>query len=117
MSISLKRAYDGPKASDGYRILVDRIWPRGVSKEDLDVDEWLKEVAPSDGLRKSFHKGDSSWSEFRQAYLEELKEHRDELRRVADLSKKKRVTLLFSAQDEEHNNAVVLRQYLRMLEG
>lgn len=117
MPIALKRSYDRPEKSDGYRILVDRIWPRGVSKEDLDVDEWLKEVAPSDGLRKSFHDGESSWSEFRKAYLEELKEHRDDLRRVADLSKEKRVTLVFSAQDEEHNNAVVLKQYLGMLGG
>ncbi len=117
MPISLKRAYEPPESEDGFRILVDRIWPRGVSKDELEVDEWLKEAAPSDGLRKGVHEGELTWSDFRDAYLRELKDHRKELRDVAETAKKQQVTLVFGAQDEEHNNAVVLKQYLGMLEG
>ncbi|MGD8886482.1 MAG: DUF488 family protein [Gammaproteobacteria bacterium] len=115
MSIALKRAYEQPASGDGYRVLVDRIWPRGISKDKSDIDEWLKGAAPSDELRKSFHKGAISWAEFRNRYLSELKFHRDELQRIAQLSRNKPVTLIFSSQDKEHNNAVVLKQYLKML--
>jgi uncharacterized protein YeaO (DUF488 family) len=115
MPIALKRAYEKATPNDGHRILVDRIWPRGVSKDALDLDEWMKEVAPSDQLRKSFHKGDLTWGQFRNDYLSELKSHRNELRRLAQTSQQSQVTLVFSAQDRKHNNAVVLMQYLNLL--
>ncbi|WP_328185863.1 DUF488 domain-containing protein [Marinobacter sp. OP 3.4] len=114
MSVQLKRAYD-PLGNDGYRVLVDRLWPRGIPKEELQADEWLREVAPSDDLRKDFHKGRLSWGEFRRGYLGELKQQRDRLRPLAERASRETVTLLFSAKDRERNNAVVLRQYLAML--
>ncbi|SFR53456.1 Uncharacterized conserved protein YeaO, DUF488 family [Marinobacter daqiaonensis] len=116
MTVETKRAYEEPSKSDGYRVLVDRMWPRGVAKDELKADEWLKDVAPSDELRKDFHAGDLSWDEFRRAYLMELKEHRETLRPLAKRADSSTVTLLFSSKDEEHNNAVVLRQYLQMLD-
>lgn len=116
MSISLKRAYDAPSPRDGYRVLVDRLWPRGVSKDDAKVDAWPKEVAPSDELRKAFHDGKLRWGEFRRRYLAELKCQRDVLRELAQRAQKGSVTLLFSAKDEQRNNAVVLKQYLEMLQ-
>jgi len=95
--------------------LVDRLWPRGLSKADAKLDEWMKSAAPSDELRKWFHKDRSQWGEFRKRYLSELKERREELRPLADLASRKRVTLVFSSTDEKHNNAVVLTEYLRRL--
>jgi uncharacterized protein YeaO (DUF488 family) len=115
MSVSLKRVYEKPTRNDGYRVLVDGIWPRGISKDEARVDEWKKEIAPSGRLRKSLHSGSMSWGDFRREYLTELKSHRDEMRKLADRAKRSRVTLLFGAKDEEHNNAVVAKQYLKML--
>ena len=115
MTIQLERVYEESR-SKGYRVLVDRIWPRGISKESLAADEWLKEVAPSSQLRKDFHAGDLSWDEFRRSYLAELKDHRDILRPLAERARGEAVTLLYGAKDDEHNNAVVLKQYLTMLE-
>ncbi len=115
MSISIKRVYEPPAPEDGYRVLADRIWPRGISKDDAEINEWMKETAPSDHLRKSFHEGKISWGEFRRRYLSELKSHRDELRRLANISKTGRLTIVFSSHDEKHNNAVVFKQYLKML--
>ena len=117
MPIKLKRVYEKPNPEDGYRILVDRVWPRGVSKEEIEIGEWLKDLAPSDQLRKSFHKGELTWGEFRNNYLSELKDHRNELRVLARKSKESRVTLVFSSRDEKRNNAIVLKQYLKMLGG
>lgn len=117
MTLALKRAYDPSSKADGDRILVDRIWPRGVSKEKLDIREWLKDVAPSNELRKAFHAGEMTWSEFRKSYMSELKPYRDTLRRIAEDSRDHTVTLVFSASERERNNAVVLKQYLRMLGG
>lgn len=117
MTLALKRAYDPSSKADGDRILVDRIWPRGVSKEKLDIREWLKDVAPSNELRKAFHAGDMTWSEFRKSYMSELKPYRDTLRRIAEDSTDHTVTLVFSASERERNNAVVLKQYLKMLGG
>lgn len=116
MSITLKRAYDPPSSRDGYRVLVDRLWPRGVSKDDAKVDAWPKEVAPSDELRKAFHDGRLGWGEFRRRYLAELKAQRDVLRELAERAQKGSVTLIFSSKDEQRNNAVVLKQYLEMLQ-
>jgi len=115
MPIFLKRAYEPPEPGDGYRVLVDRLWPRGRAKAGLKIDEWLKELAPSETLRKAFHDAELNWGEFRKAYLGELKPHREELRRLAQIARDRRLTLVFASQDERHNNAVVLKQYLKML--
>ncbi|MDQ7731162.1 DUF488 family protein [Halomonas sp. SpR1] len=115
MSIELKRAYETPHSNDGYRVLVDGIWPRGVSKEEAKIDEWRKEVAPSSELRKVFHNGSLDWSDFRRRYLKELTPYREALRELAQRAKKERVTLVFASKDERRNNAEVLRQYLNML--
>lgn len=117
MSVELKRAYDPPTTEDGYRVLVDRIWPRGRPKDDMHIDEWMKDIAPSNYLRKSFHSSELAWGQFRRHYLAELKHHRDQLRPLAQHANRGKVTLVFSAHDREHNNAVVLRQYLKMLRG
>lgn len=115
MTVNLKRAYERPSPDDGHRILVDRIWPRGLSKAGAKLDQWLKTIAPSNELRKWYHRDPSRWSEFRRRYLSELKAHRDELRALVEKAEKEPVTLLYSAKDEQHNNAVVLKQYLKML--
>jgi uncharacterized protein YeaO (DUF488 family) len=115
MPISLKRAYEAPSPEDGYRVLVDRIWPRGVSKEDAKLDEWKKDIAPSDELREQFHDGTLSWGDFRNHYLSELKKYREELRELAERAAEEQVTLVFGSKDLEHNNAVVVKQYLEML--
>ncbi len=115
MGVAVKRVYEKPAGEDGYRVLVDKIWPRGVAKEEAEVDEWLKDIAPSSELRKWFHEDPTRWAEFRRRYLSELKEYREELRRLAERAKKERVTLVFGSKDREHNNAVVVKQYLKML--
>lgn len=115
MSIALKRAFEAPSPDDGYRVLVDRLWPRGVAKADARIDEWRKELAPSDTLRKAFHAGELGWGEFRRRYLTELKAHREALRSLAARAARDTVTLVFASKDVRHNNAVVLRQYLEML--
>ncbi len=114
MAIRLERTHD-KSTGEGYRVLVDRLWPRGVSRDALKIDEWLKEVAPSSQLRKDFHNGEVSWDEFRRSYLMELKDHRESLRALAERAGKETVILLYSSKDEEHNNAMVLKQYLNML--
>jgi len=114
-AVVLKRAYESAGPGDGYRVLVDRLWPRGVTKDRARFDLWMRDVAPSDGLRKWFHARPSEWAEFRRRYLAELRGHRDALRPLAERARRERVTLVFSATNEERNNAVVLRQYLRML--
>ena len=96
-------------------MLVDRLWPRGLAKNDARLDDWLKDVAPSDELRRWFHADRSRWGEFRRRYLAELKQHREKLRPLARAARRGRVTLVYSAADRERNNAVVLKQYLEML--
>jgi uncharacterized protein YeaO (DUF488 family) len=113
--IALKRAYEKPSSNDGYRVLVDRIWPRGVSKDAAQLDEWIRDAAPTKQLRKWFHGNRSRWGEFRRRYLAELKQHRETLRPLARRARRQRVTLVFAASDEHHNNSVVLQQYLKML--
>ncbi|MBD3657217.1 DUF488 family protein [Marinobacter sp.] len=115
MEIRLKRAYDTPARSDGPRILVDRIWPRGVAKEDADIAHWLKGLAPSTELRKWFGHDPDKWSEFCDRYLKELEcdDAAEDLSRLRKLLEEhKRVTLVFAAKDTEHNNAVALRSYI-----
>jgi uncharacterized protein YeaO (DUF488 family) len=109
-SIQVKRVYDTPKRTDGMRILVDRVWPRGISKAKLKADLWLKEVAPSTELRKWFAHDPVKWPQFKRRYFAELKKNRDALKPLRDA--KGAVTLLYSAHDEQHNQAVALREYL-----
>jgi uncharacterized protein YeaO (DUF488 family) len=110
--IKLKRAYESPAADDGKRILVDRLWPRGVKKADAAIDEWMKEIAPSTDLRKWFGHDSARWQEFRRRYKSEIRTHPDELERLRALAQPGPVTLVFSAHDEAHNDAVVLRDLL-----
>lgn len=108
----LRRAYDAPTRNDGYRVLVDRLWPRGVSREHLAVDEWLKEVAPSSDLRRWYDHRAERWDEFRTRYLDELTsgEAAQALAGLVSLARKQRVTLVYGARDAELSNAAVLRE-------
>jgi uncharacterized protein YeaO (DUF488 family) len=119
MAIKLKRVYEAPAASDGMRILVDRLWPRGIAKDKAKVDLWLKEIAPSDRLRKRFHGHPEDWDEFRSAYAAELKgeEAGAAVKELRGHLRKGAVTLLYAARDEEHNNAVALKQWLTRRRG
>ena len=111
--LRLKRAYEPSSPSDGKRILVDRLWPRGLSKKRAAVDEWMKEIAPSTALRKWFGHDPEKWPEFQRRYKHELREHADAVRALATLASRRRVTLVFSAHDEAHNDAVVLAGVIR----
>ena len=112
MHINIKRIYEDAKKSDGYRILVDRLWPRGIKKETAHLDLWLKDIAPSPALRKWFNHDPAKWGEFQKRYTNELK-HKDEaVDLVLDKAKKSTVTLLYGAKDLEHNHALVLQHYL-----
>ncbi|MBB5535647.1 DUF488 domain-containing protein [Rhizobium giardinii] len=111
-NVKLKRAYENPTADDGKRVLVDRLWPRGVKKADAAIDYWAKDLAPSTELRKWFGHDPERWAEFRRRYSAEIKEHREEFERLRDLALKGRVTLVYAAHDEAHNDAIVLREIL-----
>ena len=110
--LGLKRAYEHPAPEDGYRILIDRLWPRGVSKEEAALDDWMKDVAPSTELRKWFGHDPVRWPEFRRRYRGELRQHPQDLDRVRELARSGHVTLVYSAHDEQHNDAVVLKNVL-----
>lgn len=112
MSIYLKRAYDKPASSDGQRVLVDRLWPRGISKSTAKIDLWLKDIAPSSQLRKWFGHDPAKWPEFKARYFRELASHTDGLRELARKARTGRVTLVFAAKDEKFNNAVAIKEYL-----
>jgi uncharacterized protein YeaO (DUF488 family) len=112
MPIDLKRAYDPPAKSDGRRILVDRIWPRGIAKDDLRIDAWLKDVAPSTGLRKWFGHDPAKWDEFKKRYARELEQRPEALEELLEKAGAGHVTLVFGAKDIEHNNAVALKEIL-----
>ena len=111
-TVRLKRAYEQPSPEDGTRVLVDRLWPRGVSKAEAAIDHWAKEIAPSPELRKWFGHDPGRWQEFRRRYRREIDGHSEELGRLRDLVRRGTVTLVFAARDEEHNDAVVLREVL-----
>jgi len=113
MDIRLKRAYDEAAVSDGYRVLIDRLWPRGVAKTDAEIDEWAKELAPTTELRQWFGHDPERFDEFRQRYTAELATHDDKLRELRRRARKGRLTLVYGARDEEHNDAVVLAELLR----
>jgi uncharacterized protein YeaO (DUF488 family) len=110
--IELKRIYEPATPDDGVRILVERLWPRGMKKASAHLDEWAKEVAPSGMLRKWFHHDPTRWDEFRRRYFRELDENEERWRPLLTSASKRRVTLVYSSHDREHNNAVALKQYL-----
>ena len=109
--IRLKRVYE-TKGDDGFRVLIDRLWPRGLTKEKVAADLWLKEIAPSAALRKWFGHEVSKWPDFKIKYLAELKNNASAVKTLAEHLKHKRVTLLYAAKDEEHNDAVVIKDYM-----
>lgn len=115
MSVKIKRVYEVPDKTDGKRVLVDRLWPRGLSKEKAAVDLWLKEIAPSTELRKWFNHEPERWSEFKKRYLAELTANRQAVEQLKTVVKKGTVTLLYGARDEEHNQAVALQELLKEL--
>jgi uncharacterized protein YeaO (DUF488 family) len=110
--IRLKRAYDAPDGNDGRRILVDRLWPRGVSKAEAAIDEWLKDLAPSSELRKWFGHDPDRWDEFQRRYASEIHGHAELLAYLRGLARQGPITLVYSAHDQLHNDAVVLRNVL-----
>jgi len=110
--LKVKRVYEQPADADGTRVLVDRLWPRGLSKQRAAVNIWLKEIAPSAGLRKWFGHDPSRWKEFESRYRAELDQNGAAVDGLRDLIHKGRVTLLYGAHDEAHNNAMALRGYL-----
>lgn len=112
MAIAVKRIYEDPAPDDGTRVLVDRIWPRGVSKEDARLDRWLREVAPSDDLRRWFDHRADRWEAFKARYFEELEEAGEAVSWLREAAREGSVTLLFGARDQEHNQAVALKEYL-----
>ena len=112
MKIKIKRVYEKPSKEDGMRILVDRLWARGLTKEKAAIDLWLKEIAPSTELRKWFAHDPKKWTEFRKKYLQELKENKEQISIIKEHLKKETVTLVYAARDEEHNEAQVLEELL-----
>lgn len=119
MSFAIKRVYDAPAASDGTRILVDRLWPRGIAKDKARIDLWLKDIAPSDGLRKRFHGNPDAWDAFRTAYSAELETPAAQtaVRDLLDRARSGSVTLLYAARDEHRNNAAALKLWLERQEN
>lgn len=115
--IKMKRAYEPAQKGDGYRVLIDRLWPRGIKKEKLVHNEWAKELAPSTELRESFGHEVSKWKKFRTQYKKELrtKEASEKISLLAKRARHKTVTLVYSARDEEHNDAVVLKEVLERI--
>jgi len=113
MSVRLKRAYEQPASSDGYRVLVDRLWPRGVSREEARLDEWAKELAPSATLRRWFAHDPARFAEFRRRYTAELAAHEEKLGELRRRARNGTLTLVYGARDQEHNDAVVLAELLR----
>ena len=112
MNVKIKRVYEKPSKADGERILVDRLWPRGLTKEKADIDIWLKDIAPSTALRKWFGHDPKKWTEFRKKYLQELKDNEEQVSMLKERLKKGVVTLVYGAKDEENNEARVLEELL-----
>jgi uncharacterized protein YeaO (DUF488 family) len=112
VSIRLKRAYDEYSQEDGYRVLVDRLWPRGISKEKLHIDDWLKEIAPSNELRKWYGHDPEKWDQFKQRYYKELKDKEQLIQGLLQRIEAGPITLVYSTKETEYNNAVALKEYL-----
>jgi uncharacterized protein YeaO (DUF488 family) len=113
VTVRIKRAYEGPVASDGYRVLIDRLWPRGIRREDSRLDEWARELAPSSELRHWFGHDPERFEEFRRRYTAELAGHQEKLRELRRRARRGTLTLVYGARDTEHNDAVVLAEILR----
>jgi uncharacterized protein YeaO (DUF488 family) len=116
MSLEIKRVYDPPDQIDGCRILVDRMWPRGLSKEKAEIDLWLRDIAPGNELRRWFSHDPEKWPEFREQYFEELKEKKELIDLIRRKTTEGAVTLVYAAKDEKYNNAVCLREFILSLE-
>ena len=112
MKIKIKRVYEKPDANDGFRVLMDRLWPRGLTKEKVKADLWLKEIAPSTELRKWFNHDPGKWNAFQKKYTKELENNKEAVSLLKGHLQKGPVTLLYSAKDESHNDAVVLQHFL-----
>jgi uncharacterized protein YeaO (DUF488 family) len=112
MNVQIKRVYEKSDPKDGFRILVDRLWPRGMTKEKAAVDLWLKDIAPSTELRKEFGHNPGKWQEFQKKYLKELKENQEAVNELKEHLKKSDVTLLYAAKDEAHNEALIIKDFL-----
>lgn len=112
MEIQLKRAYDTPSKGDGFRALVDHLWPRGLLKDNAKIDAWVKDVSPSDELRMWFHHDPQKWQEFKYRYFQELDKHRTELAQLVEKARKGTLTLVFSAKNTRFNNAAALKEYI-----
>ena len=110
--IRLKRVYDSPAEEDGFRVLVERLWPRGITKAEAHLDLWMKEIAPSSDLRKWFAHDPAKWEEFSKRYEKELVENRDLVKTLEQKSRETTVTLVFAAHDIQHNSALVLKQFM-----
>jgi uncharacterized protein YeaO (DUF488 family) len=110
--IYIERVYGGKGGGKGKRFLIDRLWPRGIKKEDLKMEAWLKEVAPSNELRKWYHQDQGKWEDFRKRYIKELDKNQEVWKPLLDAASKGNITLLYGSKDEEHNQAVVLKEYL-----
>ena len=115
MPVTLKRVYEEPVPEDGYRVLVDRLWPRGISKEKAQIGEWIKDAAPTQELRKAYHGGAIGWEDFREKYLRELEDHREMMLPLAERGAEERVTLVYSSKETEFNNAAVLKEFLQIM--
>jgi uncharacterized protein YeaO (DUF488 family) len=115
MTIRVKRIYEPAEDDDGYRVLVDRLWPRGIRKTDARIDLWLKDAAPSTDLRRWFNHEPEKWQGFKTRYFAELDGSRQNMQPLLDAAKTGNVTLVYSSRDEEHNQAVALREYLERL--
>lgn len=115
LKLKIKRVYEDVANNDGYRLLVDKIWPRGVTKEAAQLDEWNKDLAPSDELRKWFDHDSDKFDDFKKRYKKELKDKQEDLDRIKEIAQDKQVCLLYGAKDQEHNQAVVLKDLLEGL--
>jgi uncharacterized protein YeaO (DUF488 family) len=112
MTVRVKRIYEEAEKSDGFRILVDRLWPRGIKKDDMHIDLWLKEIAPSNSLRKWFNHDPEKWPEFQKRYAKELESKEEMIDIIRDETKRRNVTLLYGTKEIEHNNAIALKNFL-----
>jgi uncharacterized protein YeaO (DUF488 family) len=115
MKIQIKRAYEPPSPGDGYRVLVDRVWPRGITRESLQVDAWLKDLAPSTALRKWFAHEPEKWKAFKQRYFTELDEHAEEIRKLVHSAGAGGLTLVYAARNEKFNNAAAMKKYIERM--
>ena len=111
--IKTRRIYDKPDADDGFRILVDRIWPRGLKKNDVKIDLWQKDIGPSSALRKWFNHDQRKWNEFKRRYYEELKNRKEIVKLFLEKAEQGTITLLYSSKEEKYNNAIALKEYLQ----